>query len=74
MRFTTTELADLESRIANAAGQALEIELAAFERMRLAVAEAAEPIKKAARALAVLDVAAGLPHWRRSRAIAPAGG
>ncbi|MDQ0455296.1 DNA mismatch repair protein MutS [Rhizobium paknamense] len=60
MRFTTTELADLESRIANAAGQALEIELAAFERMRLAVTEAAEPIKKAARALAVLDVAAGL--------------
>ncbi|HBF30473.1 MAG TPA: DNA mismatch repair protein MutS, partial [Rhizobium sp.] len=60
MRFTTTELADLESRIANAAGQALEIELAAFERMRLAVVAEAEPIKKAARALAVVDVAAGL--------------
>lgn len=60
MRFTTTELADLESRIANAAGQALEIELAAFERMRLAVVSEAEAIKKAARALAVMDVAAGL--------------
>lgn len=60
MRFTTTELADLESRIANAAGQALEIELAAFERMRLAVVAEAESIKKAARALAVVDVAAGL--------------
>jgi DNA mismatch repair protein MutS len=60
MRFTTTELADLESRIANAAGQALDIELAAFERMRLAVVAEADAIKKAARALAVMDVAAGL--------------
>ncbi len=60
MRFTTTELADLESRIANAAGQALEIELQAFDRMTAEVVAAAEPIKAAARALAVLDVAAGL--------------
>lgn len=60
MRFTTTELADLESRIANAAGEALTIELAAFERMRLAVVAEAEAIKKAARALAVIDVASGL--------------
>ncbi|MFC3163217.1 DNA mismatch repair protein MutS, partial [Ciceribacter thiooxidans] len=60
MRFTTTELADLESRIANAAGQALEIELQAFDRMTAGVVAAAEPIKAAARALAVLDVAAGL--------------
>ncbi len=60
MRFTTTELADLESRIANAAGQALAIELEAFDRMLAAVVAAAEPIKAAARALAVIDVAAGL--------------
>ena len=60
MRFTTTELADLESRIANAAGQALSIELEAFERMTAAVVAAAEPIKAAARSLAVIDVAAGL--------------
>ncbi len=60
MRFTTTELADLESRIANAAGQALEIELQAFDRMTAEIVAAAEPIKAAARALAVLDVAAGL--------------
>ncbi|TWD55616.1 DNA mismatch repair protein MutS [Agrobacterium vitis] len=60
MRFTTTELADLESRIANAGGQALEIELAAFERMRLAVVTEADAIKKAAKALSVMDVAAGL--------------
>ncbi|MCM2396880.1 DNA mismatch repair protein MutS [Rhizobium sp. S95] len=60
MRFTTTELADLESRIANAAGQALTIELEAFDRMLAAVVAAAEPIKAAARALAIIDVAAGL--------------
>ncbi|EHS51445.1 DNA mismatch repair protein mutS [Rhizobium sp. PDO1-076] len=60
MRFTTTELADLESRIANAAGQALAIELEAFGRMVADVVAAAEPIKAAARALAVIDVAAGL--------------
>jgi DNA mismatch repair protein MutS len=35
MRFTTTELSDLETRIANAAGEALAIELAAFDEMVL---------------------------------------
>ncbi|MFM2282475.1 MAG: mismatch repair protein MutS [Pseudomonadota bacterium] len=62
MRFTTVELSDLESRIANAAEQALAIELAAFDRMVEAVVAAAEPIKKAAQALAIIDVSAGLAH------------
>jgi DNA mismatch repair protein MutS len=60
MRFTTTELADLESRIANAADRALTIELAAFERMTSAVLAAADAVKAGARALAIIDVAAGL--------------
>lgn len=60
MRFTTTELADLESRIANAADQALTIELEAFDKMVSAVTSEAEAIKAGARALAVIDVAAGL--------------
>lgn len=60
MRFTTTELADLESRIANAADQALTIELDAFDKMTQAVLAAADAIKAGARALAVIDVAAGL--------------
>jgi DNA mismatch repair protein MutS len=60
MRFTTTELSDLESRIANAAGRALEIELEAFEAMKAAVVSEAEAIKAGARALSVLDVAAAL--------------
>jgi DNA mismatch repair protein MutS len=60
MRFTTTELADLESRIANAADKALTIELAAFDKMVQAVTAEGEAIKAGARALAVVDVAAGL--------------
>ena len=60
MRFTTPELADLESRIANAGGQALAIELKAFEEMVTAVVRKAEAIKAGARALAVIDVASGL--------------
>ncbi|NLS02080.1 DNA mismatch repair protein MutS [Rhizobium sp. P32RR-XVIII] len=60
MRFTTTELADLESRIANAADRALQIELEAFDRMAAAVVAEAETIKAGARALAVIDVAASL--------------
>ena len=60
MRFTTTELADLESRIANAADKALAIELKAFDAMVAAVVADAEAIKAGARALSVIDVAAGL--------------
>jgi DNA mismatch repair protein MutS len=60
MRFTTTELADLESRIANAANQALTIELAAFDRLTRAVLGKVEAIKAGAQALSVIDVAAGL--------------
>ncbi len=60
MRFTTTELAELESRIANAAGQAVAMELEAFDEMADMIASHAETIKAAARALSVIDVSAGL--------------
>ena len=60
MRFTTTELADLESRIANAADRALTIELEAFEEMSFAVVSEAESIKAAALAIATVDVATAL--------------
>jgi len=60
MRFTTTELADLESRIANAADRALTIELEAFDRLTSMVLAHAEVIKVGARALSVIDVAAAL--------------
>ena len=60
MRFTTTELADLETRIANAADRALAIEFELFDALQSAVVAEAEAIKRAAHALAVLDVSAGL--------------
>ena len=60
MRFTTTELADLESRIANAADRALTIELEAFDEMTFAIVSEAESIKAAALAIATVDVASAL--------------
>jgi len=58
MRFTTTELADLESRIANAADRALTIELELFDKLVEKIADQADFIRQAAMALAVLDVSA----------------
>src|SRR5499433_2709528 len=60
VRFTTTELGELEARIASAADRALGIELETFERLAAAVTAAAPAIKQAAEALAVLDVATAL--------------
>jgi DNA mismatch repair protein MutS len=60
MRFTTAELADLESRIANAAGRALEIELGHFDILAGEAVAAAEAIRAAAEAAAVVDVSAAL--------------
>ncbi len=60
LRFTTTELAELASKIAGAADQALSIELAIFDRLRQLVLGHAAAIREAAAALAIIDVAAGL--------------
>ena len=60
VRFTTTELGELESKIASAADRALGLELDIFERMAASVIAASAPIKAAAEALAALDVAAAL--------------
>ena len=60
VRFTTTELADLEAKIASAADRALAIELDIFERLTAIVTAIGAPIKLAAEALAILDVTAGL--------------
>jgi DNA mismatch repair protein MutS len=60
VRFTTTELGELETKIATAADRALAIELEIFDRLTKTVAAAGENIKAAAQALAILDVATGL--------------
>ncbi len=63
VRFTTVELADLDSKIARAADRALAMELEIFEAWRAQAQSLARPIQAAAEALAVLDVAAGLAEW-----------
>jgi DNA mismatch repair protein MutS len=60
VRFTTIELGDLEAKIANAAERALALELEIFDRLAVAVTAAGVPIKAAADALGVIDVAAAL--------------
>ncbi|MBV8111195.1 MAG: DNA mismatch repair protein MutS [Hyphomicrobiales bacterium] len=60
VRFTTTELGELEAKIASAADRALGIELETFERLAANVTAAAAAIKEAAEALAVVDVATAL--------------
>ena len=60
MRFTTTELAKLETKIANAADRALSIELAIFEELIRHTVENADAIRAGAAALGVMDVSAAL--------------
>ncbi|EJF79748.1 DNA mismatch repair protein MutS [Bartonella doshiae] len=62
MRFTTTELADLESRIAHAANHAMTLELEIFDTLTNEITEQVDFIRKAAEALAVLDVSVALAH------------
>ena len=60
VRFTTTELGELEAKIANAADRALALELEIFDALAARVATASAPIKDAASALALIDVVTGL--------------
>lgn len=60
VRFTTTELAELEAKIAGAADRAMAIELAIFDELTAAVTAEQAALQAIADALAVLDVSAGL--------------
>src|SRR5579864_6533847 len=60
MRFTTTELAELESKISSAAERALALELRLFEDLVADVMARRMEIAEAAAALASLDLAAAL--------------
>ena len=59
-RFTNTALSELASRIADAAGEALAIELSLFDQMTEAVRAAAAAISVVAGVVARIDVLAGL--------------
>ena len=60
MRFTTAELADLASRIADAGGRSLALELELFDMLTAQVLAEHEVIAKAAEALAALDASSAL--------------
>ena len=60
VRFTSTELGELEAKIASAADRALGLELEIFDKLCAAVIAQGNAIKQCAEALARLDVAASL--------------
>jgi len=60
MRFATTELADLESKIVNAADRALAIELSVFDTLTAEAVGHADSLRAGAAAPALLDVSAAL--------------
>ncbi len=57
VRFTTTELAELERDLSTAADRAQAREMEIFDRLRAAVLEAADSLSAAAQAIAAIDVA-----------------
>jgi len=63
IRFTTTELAELDARIARAGDAALAREQALFKEFAARAAACEAEIRAAGEALAALDVAAGLAQW-----------
>ncbi len=67
MRFTTTELGELESKIASAADRALGLELEIFDKLAAAVIAQSRSIMQCAEALAALDVASALAHLAAER-------
>jgi len=60
VRFTTVELSEMETKILNAGGQALAIEARIFSELVTAILGVAAHISAAAKALAEIDLAAGL--------------
>jgi len=60
LRYTTTELGELERKISEAADRALKLELEIFASLVADIKVRAEVIAATARAVAALDVAAGL--------------
>jgi len=67
VRFSTTELGELEAKIASAAERALGLELEIFERLAAGVIAQSAAIKECAEALASLDVASALAHLAAER-------
>lgn len=60
VRFTTLELSEIETKILNAGGRALSLELEIFEQIKTKILEFSENILFAAKALAEIDLASAL--------------
>src|SRR3984957_8134241 len=60
VRFSTSELGEIEAKIANAGERALALELEIFDALAARVAAASAAIKQAAEALAAVDAMTGL--------------
>ena len=85
VRFTTVPLSEMETKILNAGGRALEIEKRLYDSLKAAILETSADVSQAARALAEMDLAtaladlAGGENWCRpqvdeSRALEITGG
>ncbi|MDX1781989.1 MAG: DNA mismatch repair protein MutS [Thalassovita sp.] len=66
VRFTTVPLSEMETKILNAGGRALEIEKRLFEVLRQAILTRADEISVASRGLAELDLATSLADLARA--------
>ncbi len=66
VRFTTTELGEIESRIAMAAERALAIELDIFQKLEADVVQRTRAITRIADGMAELDVATALAELART--------
>ncbi len=66
VRFTTSDLSELETRILNAGARAQEIEKRLFDRLKAQCLDSHAPLADAARTLAELDVSQGLATLARA--------
>ncbi len=72
VKFTSTELIELDAKIARAGGAALAREQELFKDFAAGAAASEADIRAAAGALAALDVAAGLAEWaEEAQAVRP---
>ena len=66
IRFTTQALSEMETKILNAAGRALEIELRLYSSLKASVLDAAPALSAAAKALSEIDLAAAFATLART--------
>ena len=72
VRFTTTELAELDTKISGAGDKALALELEIFDEFVGRAAALSEEIRAAAQGFAALDVQSAFAHWAEvAKAIRP---